>query len=228
VGATLASLNLVWSLSTRQRGNRISAWSSSDGRRLHLLPTEDTTGQNAADAATWLADRSKMLAHPDYYMRERQAKRWSMWGPRPSSRYWFCCSCRNRAELYRTSLTHAGRLSPYRVRIPLTWMVLGYPFDKRAGSSYVVGWTGKGLARDWHFVPRLSAVSFATEDFELAHGGDQQPVSARTFSVGTATITCWEYPPYKLRWGYEVGLASWISCASSKRDFEASFVGHKA
>ena len=183
-----------------------------------------------AEATKWLADRSKTSARSSYVRWERRTKRWSMWGPVATALLVFLFLPETCAIVSHVLNPSAGRLYRYRVRIPLKWVAVGEWIEKDTGYSSMTTLTGKGLARDWRFLPQLSEVSVGTEEFEHRNVRTQQPnnlhlASTRTFSVGNVTITCWESVPFKQQWAYVVRV---VDCSSSNGDLIASFVGQKA
>lgn len=182
-----------------------------------------------SETAKWLANRSSISGHPVRLKWERRAERWSMWGP-------FALTLLILLFLPETSgvVSHvldsgAGTLGRYQIRIPMTGVIVAHWFSKEEGFSYVEVWAMKGLARDWHLVPRMSVMSFRTQDAAMSRRGDPKPIpvktaSTRTFSAGLSTITCWEEVADP-RWGHDIGF---VRCSSFSRDFEASFAGQVA
>jgi hypothetical protein len=186
-----------------------------------------------AEAAKWLADRSKESEHPSYTVWVRRARRWSLWAPTATVLF-ILLFLPETCGIVSHLLNHgAGRLYRYTVRIPLAWAVLGHSINRGAGSSYVVAWAGKGIAREWRIEPVLSSVSFGTRGFALRQDGAQPPMGAtitltRILPVGSEMVTCWEFPPHHMHSGlWNNGSFGFVSCSSSEGDFYASFAGQK-
>jgi hypothetical protein len=182
-----------------------------------------------AEAARWLAGRLRTPGNDDYRKWEQRARKWSLWSPFAIALLAFLFLPQTCGLVSHILNPRAGELYHYRVRVPLTWITFADSINKETGFSYVGAWTGKGLAHEWRFVPRLSAVGFGTKAFELRHDGAEQPknvniTSTRTFLVGAVIVTCWEYRPSWLDWGDDLGF---VSCSSSKDDLDASFLGQK-
>jgi hypothetical protein len=181
------------------------------------------------EAARWLADRSKMSSHPKYFWWQRRAKRWSMWAPFAMALLILLFLPETSGVASHVLNSGAGTLGRFQIQIPLTGVIVAHWFSKEEGFSYVEVWAMKGLARDWRFVPKVSVMSFTTQDAALSQRGDTQPIpvkttSTRTFSAGLSTITCWE-EVVDPRWGHDIGF---VRCFSSPREFEASFAGQRA
>jgi hypothetical protein len=131
-----------------------------------------------------------------------------------------------------------GNLSGYRVKIPEAWIV-SYKEDARAdGSSWVNGFTGRGIGRGGNPF-RSDALSYwrvGTSSFNRSESTafDRWPppadaiINRREFALANERIECTDYWSRE-RWGLtqsEAATVAQVSCDSTGR-FRASFYGNR-
>jgi hypothetical protein len=129
----------------------------------------------------------------------------------------------------------SGRLLGYRISIPIHWMIFGEgpDIDGTRTFSLVAAYQCKGVFRAgitsyWRRSPPASEMVFYGEpqgDPEFRMPPNDTIIATRTLPFANGTIICWEWiPRYVL--GERDRLLS-ITCATSHRDFIASFGGDR-
>jgi hypothetical protein len=131
-----------------------------------------------------------------------------------------------------------GNLSGYQVKVPEAWIVSYKENARSDGSSWVNGFTGRGIGRGGNPF-RNDALSYwrvGTSSFNQSERTDYdrwpptpgEIINRRTFALANERIECTDYWSHQ-RWGLtqsEAAALAQVSCDSTGR-FRASFYGSR-